>query len=313
VAAERLSSAGAPEPRWIEDLGVRPVTARMMCDDGFDDGRSVLIEFATRDGKPHTLGVYIDHNMRGLVKDVFVAGPLAGVTKALASGDGIVLSELDLAEARARVERALDVLDHTISPAVDKDVDRLRAFMYARARLLPGGTVLPDEFDEVDEVEPSEREGLLADFLSAAEGERWRGDDDASHIVAMAIDFGADYNYGGPLRWSPVVVETFMTGWLAHKVRAEVDFFERVPEVLRDWVRYAGRRRGVEPAGVAQAVMIVGLYRQPMLDAVADPERWGAAKAFLIAAERAGMDLADADALKRVRRPLQRESGGVAL
>ena len=58
-----------------------------------------------------------------------------------------------------------------------------------------------------------------------------------------------------------------------------------------------GRRRGVPAAAVDQAVGAVNLFREEMLDAVADSERWGPAKAFVIAAQEAGVDLADADAL----------------
>jgi hypothetical protein len=35
----------------------------------------VVVEFSGS----HTLGVYVDHNLEGLVKDVFIAGPLAEV------------------------------------------------------------------------------------------------------------------------------------------------------------------------------------------------------------------------------------------
>jgi hypothetical protein len=260
-----------------------------MCDDVFDDGMSVLIEFAQPNAAPHTLGLYIDHNMGGVVKDAFVAGPLGEVCERFPD-----LRELDLAEARARVERALDVLDHTLDPSVDKDVDRLRGFMYARAKLLPGGAALPDEFEELA---AEERESLLGDFLSSPEGEQWRNDADAEDVAAIAIEFGADYNYGGPLRWSPSVVEIFTTGWLARKVPREVEFFEHVPQVLRDWVVYAGRRRGVPAAAVDQAVGAANFFRQAMHDAVSDPERRGPAKAFAIAAQEAGVDPTDADAL----------------
>jgi hypothetical protein len=290
AAAARRSAGSTPHPPWIEDLGrARPVAALMMCDEVFDDGVSILIEFARPNGEPHTLGLYIDHNMGGIVKDAFVAGPLGEVRERFPD-----LRAIDLGEARARVERALDVLDHTLDPPVDKDVERLRGFMYARAKLLPGGAVPLDEFEELP---PDERESLLSDFLSSPEGERWRGDADAEDVAVMAIAFGVDYNYGGPLRWSPGVVEIFMTGWLARKVPCEVEFFERVPEVLRDWVAYAGRRRGVPAAAVDQAVGAVNLFREEMLDAVADSERWGPAKAFVIAAQEAGVDLTDADAL----------------
>ena len=291
AAADRLSASSPPHPPWVEDLGrARPVAALMMCDEVFDDGVSVLIEFARPNAEPHTLGLYIDHNMGGIVKDAFVAGPLGEVRERFPD-----LRELDLGEACARLERALDILDHTLDPPVGKDVARLRGFMYACTRLLPGGVVLPDELEELA---PDERELLLGGFLSSPEGERWRDDADAEDVAVMAIAFGVDYNYGGPLRWSPAVVEIFMTGWLARKVPGEVEFFERVPEVLRDWVAYAGRRRGVPAVAVDAAVGAVNLFREAMLEAAADPERWGPAKAFVIAAQEAGVDPADADALK---------------
>jgi hypothetical protein len=149
------------------------------------------------------------------------------------------LRKLDLAEARVRLERALDVPDHTLGPPVDKDVHALRGLMFACAKLLPAGTGLPDE---VEESVPDERESLLDDFLSSPEGRRWRDDEDAECVAVMAIACGIDYNHGGPRRWSRAVVESFMTGWLARKVPCEAEFFERMPEVLRDWVAYALRK-----------------------------------------------------------------------
>jgi hypothetical protein len=113
----------------------------------------------------------------------------------------------------------------------------------------------------------------------------------------VAIDFGADYNHGGPLRWSPVVVEIFMVSWLARKVSRQPAFFELVPDVLLDWVAFAGRRRGVADAAVRHAVAAVGRYREEMLDAVADPDSWGPAKAFAAAAVAAGVDITDVDAV----------------
>jgi hypothetical protein len=70
-AANRLASAGVTGPSWLEGLGqAEPVVALLMCDDdGFDDGLSVMVEFATPGAEHHTLGIYIDHNMGGLVKD----------------------------------------------------------------------------------------------------------------------------------------------------------------------------------------------------------------------------------------------------
>ncbi len=88
-----------------------------------------------------------------------------------------------------------------------------------------------------------------------------------------------------------------MTGWLARYVSRGAEFFERMPEVLRDWVTYAGRRRGVPAAVVDTAVGAVNLFKEAMLDAVADPERCGPAKRFVMGAQAAGVDPTDTDAL----------------
>jgi hypothetical protein len=79
-AADRLALAGMPEPVWVRGLGsAEPVAAALMHEETFDDGLSVLVEFAAPNLETHTLGIYIDHNLGGLVKDVFLAGPLATV------------------------------------------------------------------------------------------------------------------------------------------------------------------------------------------------------------------------------------------
>jgi hypothetical protein len=311
AAADGLAAAGLPEPAWAADLATaRPTAAALMYEEAFDDGLSVMVEFAAPDIQTHTIGIYIDHNMGGLVKDVFLAGPLSEVRKRCGrrapNQVGLAIRDLDLAEARARVEAAFDMLDNTYDPPVNEDVRPLRALIEARIRRLPEGFELPDDYVEV---RPDEREALLEDFLSSPEGQRWRGDEDAEDVVRLAIDFGAGYNHGGPLRWSPVVVEIFMTSWLARKVTREPGFFEGVPEVLCDWVKYAGRRQGVPSAPLREAVAAVGEYRQEMLDAIGDPHAWGPAKTFAIAALDAGVDLGDRD---QVERFIERYNAGLA-
>jgi hypothetical protein len=271
-----------------------------------------MVEFAAPGIETHTIGIYIDHNMGGLVKDVFLAGPLSEVCKQMGLGrrapnhGGLAMRDLDLAEARARAEAAFYMLDHTYDPPVNEDVRPARALIEARLRLLPEGFELADSCVEIT---PEERQTLLEDFLSSPEGKRWRGDEDAEDVAQLAIDFGAGYNHGGPLRWSPVVVEIFMTSWLARKVTRDTGFFERVPDVLRDWVKYAGRRRRVPSAPLGEAVAAVAEYRQEMLDAISDPEAWGPAKTFAVAALDAGVDLADPE---QVERFTQRYNDGLA-
>jgi hypothetical protein len=299
AAADRLAGRGVSEPPWAGQLGdAEPVATELMYEEAFDDGVTVLIEFAPPDGERHTLGVYIDHNLGGLVKDAFLAGPLDEVRSKLRSrghnGVGLALRELGPAEARARIESGLDMLDHTYDPPVDDDVHALRGLIDSRLRRLPDGFELSEEYEDIS---VEERERLLAEFLASPEGRHWRGDEDAADVVETAIWFGADYNHGGPLRWSVVVVEIFMTSWLPRKVTREPVFFERVTEVLPDWVRYAGRARGVPAEPLSEASLAVEQFQDEMLGAVNDPDTWGPAKAFAVAAQAAGVDLTDPDAL----------------
>lgn len=299
AAGDRLACRGVSEPPWACQLGhAEPVAAELMYEEAFDDGVSVFIEFAQPDSKRHTLGIYIDYNLGGLVKDAFLAGPLDEVRSKLNSrahnGVGLALRKLDPAEARPRIEAALDILDHTYDAPVDDGVRALRGLIDGRVRRLPDGFELPEDYEEMS---VHERERLLAEFLASPEGERWRGDEDAEDVVETAIWFGADYNHGGPLRWSVVVIEIFMTSWLPHKVTREPVFFERVAKVLPDWVRYAGRVRCVPNEPLNEAVQAVERFRDEMLEAVNDPDAWGPAKTFAVAAQAAGVDLTDPDAL----------------
>jgi hypothetical protein len=301
AAADRLAASGVIEAPWARELGqARPTAAALMYEDTYDDGVSVLVEFADAEAEPHTLGIYIDHNMGCLVKDAFVAGPLSDVRGELerqaATELGPRIRDFDLAEARARVEAALYMLDHTYDPPVSDDVRMLRALIDTRMRLLPAGFELADDFTEMT---PEARDELLADFLDSPEGRHWRGDEDAEDVAGTAIDFGAGYNHGGPLRWSPVVVEIFMTSWLPRKVAREPEFFKHVPDVLRDWVAYAGRHRAVPPKPLHEATGAVKRYGKEMLEAAIDPEAWGPAKTFAVTAQQAGVDLSDPKAVQR--------------
>lgn len=298
-AAEALAASGTVDPSWLSELGSRPTAAVLLHEPAFDDGVSVLLEFAEPSGPLHTFSVYIDHNLGGVVKDVFLGDGLAEVRATMDRSPDrarVEYRDLDFGEARARVEAALDALDHTFDPPVDEEVYALRTLIEARLRLLPEGTRLPETWHELPQ---QDRDALREEFLSANEGRRWRGDDEAEYIAQLAIDFGADYNHGGPLRWSAVVVEIFMLDWLGRKITEEAAFFERVPEVLATWVSFAGRRRGVPDDYVGEAVSAVADYREEMLATVGDPETWGPAKIFATAAKEAGVDLSDSAALDR--------------
>jgi hypothetical protein len=299
LAVRRLGERGTKAPAWKDELGsARPVQARLLREDVFDDGVSVLVEFELADGTLETLGVYVDHNLSGSAKGIFVGGSLREVADVLASApdDGVEvrLDALSLEEAAARIREGLELTDMTLEAPVSEDYWELRALAGARLRSLPQGVGLPER----EEVEPEQRQRLLEEFLASPEGSRFRGSVYEEDVAAFAIDFGADYLDGRPLRWSPVVVELFMTDWLPRKVAHDQEFFAAVPHVLREWVRFAGRTRGIPTHAIELTVGSVTEWAEELVEAAADPAGWGPAKMLASAMREAGVDAQDEQAVQ---------------
>ncbi|MGH2990585.1 MAG: hypothetical protein ACRDMA_12120 [Solirubrobacterales bacterium] len=302
-AAERTAQRGAPEPEWGSELGAaRPGRAELMRDPVFDDGVSVMVEFERSGREPYTVGAFIDHNLGGLAKDLLVVGPLDEVARLLPEaprepGEGsLEVRPIALEEAGARLREAQSRTERTIDPPVSEDFASLCAIVTAHARLLPEGS---GAFD-AEEISEAERDAAVDGFFDSPEGDRLRDDEDALDLAMMAVDFGSDYveGAGRPLRWSPTVVELFMTGFLPSKALCGPEFVDRVPELLRGWVRYAGRARGLRDDSVVLAVSAVDEFVDEMRTAAGDRASWSPAKAFGMAAVDAGVDMTDEAAMQ---------------
>jgi hypothetical protein len=100
------------------------------------------------------------------------------------------------------------------------------------------------------------------------------------------------------LRWSPVVVELFMTDWLPRKVAHDPAFFAAVPDALREWVRFAGRTRGIPMDAIELTVDSVDTWAADLVEAAADPAAWGPAKVLASAMRDAGVDEHDEESVQ---------------
>lgn len=103
---------------------------------------------------------------------------------------------------------------------------------------------------------------------------------------------------GTPLRFSPVMVEIFCCDWSPRKIAGDNETFSLLPDVLRAWIRFVGRRRRIPEARVDEAIAAVDKHAPEMLDAADDPEAWGPAKAMVQAMERRGIDISDPAAVQ---------------
>ena len=296
--AERLRAADVRAPRWADAITECEVLrTAVLRDEIFDDGITIFVECVHAGEQPHAVGIYIDHNLGLIAKDILLAESIDEVAEIVSTnpeaGGALVIDPIDPAEACARLNAALDLTDMTLMAPVGEEYASLRALARLRADELPYAMVDV----EPPEVAPEERKRLLTEFLASPDGAGFEPDGDEAFAVSLAIDFCADYVDGRPLRWSPVTVELFMTSWLPRKVLAEGSEFEAVPAALASWVRFAGRRRGTPEWAITETIEAIAPLTEEMLDRANDPEAAGPGKGFLVAARNAGIDLADRQAV----------------
>ncbi|MEV4419499.1 DUF6398 domain-containing protein [Patulibacter sp. NPDC049589] len=303
-AAEVLVADGQPDPAWYAaSRGLAPVAAGSLTEDQFDDGRTILIEFAGPAYEAHTIGVYVDRNMGGLAKDLLVGPPLAQLQAQIAANadhpdfGSLRFERIDLEDARRRATLAMARSLVTVDPPFGEDVPVLWGLVLQRLSLFDGEIPPEAVRDDRDVASVEERDRLFEAFF-ASPGAPDR-DDASATIVASAIDFAADYAGGDPARWSPVVVEMFMVDFLPRKATFGDETFARLPDVLRSWVRFAAEQRGVGASATEEAVASVGRWEDELRAAVADQGRWGPAKAIGMAMQEAGVDLTDQAAIDR--------------
>ena len=293
-AAQSLAGDCGPLPTWLSEVGAAKIVgAAIMRDEVFDDVRSVLLEARHSGEESHCVGVQIDNNLGGLATDLFLVDSIAAAAQALPPDAPVTLEPVAPGLAAAHIHRALALTDMTWDPPVSEDYHELRALALLAADSTPDLVELADDPDISDE----ERSRLRDAFLQSPEGRGFAPDGEEAYAVSLAIDFCADYCDGRPLRWSPVVVELFMSWWVPRKVLAGDELLEAMPRALDAWIRYAGRSRGIPEPAIQTTREAIGEWHEEMVTSARDPDLGGPAKQFLLAAKGAGVDLHDPAAL----------------
>lgn len=301
-AADGLVAAGVAEPTWAALPGnQQPTKAVVQFDPADDDGITVMVGF-DGPGGPDTVGVYIDFNLGRMAKDVFIAPERVEkvrdllVTEAVA--EGTEFREVALSEAAAWWTEAFATTDITLDPPVDDDIYRLRPLIDARLALLPSGGRVP----ESEELSEADRDDVLDDFVASPEaGVLVDGGADPELIGELAfhiLNFSLDYVYGESLRFSPVMVEIFCTSWAPRKALLDDDELDLLPDVLRSWIGFVGRRRGIPDSAMNGALDAVDRYEPTLRAEATDESNWGPAKLLARSLQAEGVDISDAKAVQ---------------
>jgi hypothetical protein len=295
LGAEAMVAAGVPNPPWWRSIGVwRPRAAVLNVDPVDDDGVTVFVEFTGRSG-PHTVAVYIDHNLRH-VKDMFVGPSLGRIRKSLAgdAGRDVVTSEISLAEAADRIRSGLAATDQYFDAVVSDDFALSRALVMARCRLLPDG---PDSFEPP--VPPTEDEWRQLDqrFLDSSHAVDLPRSEVVDDVLFQMHDWSSNHVDGEPLRFSAVMVELFCADYVPRKV-LDPEVIEQVPAVLRAWIRFMADERSIPKRRLDETLAAVDHWSSVMAEQAADPSTWGPAKLMMAGMDAAGVDPLDPAAMQ---------------
>jgi hypothetical protein len=137
-AADRVHGRGVPNPVWSARLGAPTVGRCWHYSDIGGRQESVTATFGYGDAQ-HALSVLIDHGRLGRIRDAWVADADGLIDKTWLAAETdplVVFEEIDPADARARLTKAIAAGECPVNPDEADDLTAHRAFLHARVRLL---------------------------------------------------------------------------------------------------------------------------------------------------------------------------------
>jgi hypothetical protein len=288
-AALDLIESGVPCPGWAEHLGAVASAECYINPDLLGDQDEVVCVFSYAGEEPHALVTVVDYNADGMIRDGWVTSrvdklldhcrEVAAQRSAPKGAEGRhAFRQVDPAHARHLLETALAVTDGATDPPVSESFPSYHAFIRARIRALPpyrGRSISGATGPRRQAWSRDRRAMLAAEFLASDEAEDLSDRGSASHCADRIIDYGCDRDFGRPLRMSPVKVQTFLLSWLPRKVMLSFAEQDAMPHVLAAWVRWAGRRRGLDEAVVNDTLEAVFNSMSMFAEAYRDPAEFG--------------------------------------
>ncbi len=259
-------------PSWAAGLGEVEAYRAVEMVHVLDDGDDVIVGARLSTGEELTIVAYIDHNLGTMMKDGFVVPDgidgLVELMKASCDDADTTFRDIPLADARVRITEAIDLGARTFPPFESDTWPAARQLVEWITRLLPlggHGYEHPEWSDEAIDA-------LGESFLASELGRPFAG---ATNELDVVIEFGASTATGDPMRWSPVAVELILTDWVPRKVVAPVDLLDGLPEVLRAFVRYCHRERGIRQDLTAETLAAVDRYEPEYRSLIRSPRRQG--------------------------------------
>ncbi|PRY39370.1 hypothetical protein LY71_12139 [Geodermatophilus tzadiensis] len=252
-----VAARGHVLPHWLAELDqARAHDTVLRMADVLGDGESLVCGVVLPGCAELSAAVSVDHNLGTVATDGFVVpGALPDLVE-LMRGDAedpdVVFTELDAADARARVTEAVEHGALLFPPPESDTWPACRPLVEWAAGLLPAG----GRGYERPEWSDVERQALAGRFLASpfAAG---LDDADSRALVDHLLWYGCDYGSGDPLHWSPAAVEIVLADWIPRKIVADFAHLRKAPAVLRALIRFSHAERGIRPRLTEQTVAAV--------------------------------------------------------
>jgi hypothetical protein len=238
------------------------------------DGDDVFVAVHLPGGHHMSVVAYIDHNLGTVVKDAFVVDqPLDQVLTVMrkkVDDPDTTFSDLDPADARARITDAIDSGARTFPPFETDSWPACRPLVEWVVRLLPPGGVGYQRPEWDDEA----LAGLTEDFWASSFA-HGLDDPDYRSLLDDLLWFGSGYGPGDPLRWSPVAVELLLADWIPRKIVADVDYLTKAPTLLRAFIRYCHHQRRIRPSLTTETLAAVDRWEPDYQETIRAPRLQG--------------------------------------
>jgi Domain of unknown function (DUF6398) len=258
-------------PRWLQELADSTPAERVVeVVHALGDGDNILVGTRLPGGEEITAVIYIDHNAGRVVKDGFVVPlPLDELVEQMltvADDPDTEARDISPADARVRITEAIEHGALTYPPYESDSWPASRPLIEWMTAMLPaGGVGYPHlDWDEGSRTELAER------FLASPEG---AGCD--PHLLDDLLWFGTDYGPGDPLNWSPTRVEILLLDWIPRKIVAPAELLATGPDLLRAFIRFSHRERGIRAALTAETVAAVDEFEPEYQQLVRSPRPQG--------------------------------------
>jgi hypothetical protein len=288
-AIGQLRAAGVRRPDWFDSVGTACFEWAWVATDVFDDQDFLVGRFTYGGEAAHDLCVLVDHNILHIAKDLGLAPEPLDLRSQWEALDGIRIVDLDAQGYSDRLSDALDSLEHVWEPPVTDELRSLMPLVSRRLMDLPSPRPIKRK-----PMSQTARDKLYTRFRRSEPGRELGRD---TSLVRALIDYGAD-QFDDALHWSPIVVELCLADWFPRKFALDDEDIERLPIVLRAWLKFTGTERGLSGPSIAEMLAAVDEFEPVYREATRDSAQAGPAKSIAALMMSDGVDLTDAGAVQ---------------